>query len=85
MRIILDTIVGDVTRVQIDSTITCPKCGHRATEQMPTDACLFFYNCKACGERLRPKPGDCCVFCSYGSVRCPPMQAGGGKLSDAPH
>jgi hypothetical protein len=23
---------------------------------------------------LRPKPGDCCVFCSYGSVKCPPQQ-----------
>jgi hypothetical protein len=23
---------------------------------------------------LRPKPGDCCVFCSYGSVKCPPMR-----------
>jgi hypothetical protein len=50
-----------------ESTITCPKCGHRATEKMPTDACQFFYNCKGCGERLKPKPGDCCVFCSYGS------------------
>ncbi|MGA7525893.1 MAG: GDCCVxC domain-containing (seleno)protein, partial [Pseudolabrys sp.] len=24
------------------STITCPKCGHQATERMPTDACQFF-------------------------------------------
>jgi hypothetical protein len=58
------------------STITCPKCGHAATEQMPTDACQFFYDCKGCGERLKPLPGDCCVFCSYGSVPCPPIQAG---------
>ncbi|MHA2389931.1 MAG: GDCCVxC domain-containing (seleno)protein, partial [Candidatus Hodarchaeales archaeon] len=21
-----------------------------------------------------PKQGDCCVFCSYGDVKCPPMQ-----------
>src|SRR5664279_666379 len=59
-----------------DSTITCPKCGHAATERMPTDACQFFYDCKGCGQRLKPKPGDCCVFCSYGSVPCPPIQAG---------
>ena len=59
------------------STITCPKCGHAATERMPTDACQFFYECKGCGERLKPKPGDCCVFCSYGSVPCPPVQARG--------
>jgi hypothetical protein len=23
---------------------------------------------------LKPKQGDCCVFCSYGSVPCPPIQ-----------
>jgi len=63
-------------RVILESTITCPQCGHRATETMPTDACRFFYTCKGCGERLKPKAGDCCVFCSYGSVKCPPMQAG---------
>jgi hypothetical protein len=61
---------------RLESMLTCPKCGHQATEIMPTDACQFFYDCKGCGERLKPKPGDCCVFCSYGSVPCPPMQAG---------
>jgi hypothetical protein len=39
---------------------------------MPTNACLFFYDCLACDAKLRPKLGDCCVFCSYGSVPCPP-------------
>jgi transposase len=42
------------------STITCPRCGHQADEQMPTDACQFFYECKACGERIKAKSGDCC-------------------------
>jgi MerC mercury resistance protein len=58
------------------SIITCPNCGHRAKELMPTNACLFFYDCSSCGIRLKPKPGDCCVFCSYGSVPCPPIQMG---------
>ena len=56
------------------STITCPRCGHAETDTMPTDACQFFYDCKGCGVLLRPKEGDCCVFCSYGSVPCPPVQ-----------
>jgi hypothetical protein len=60
----------------LQSTITCPHCGHRATEEMPVDACRFFYDCQACGTRLKPKAGDCCVFCSYGTVPCPPMQGG---------
>jgi len=43
-------------------------------ETMPTDSCWFFYECSHCKALLRPKPGDCCVFCSFGSVKCPPMQ-----------
>ena len=61
---------------QLQSTLTCPHCGHQATETMPTDACVFFYDCKGCGEKLKPLPGSCCVFCSYGSVPCPPIQEG---------
>jgi hypothetical protein len=45
---------------------------------MPTDACLFFWTCPACAARIKPQPGDCCVFCSYGSVACPPKQSGDG-------
>ena len=41
---------------------------------MPTDACQFFYECKGCGSLLKPLTGDCCVFCSYGDVPCPPIQ-----------
>jgi hypothetical protein len=59
----------------IESTITCPRCFVAKTETMPTDACQFFYECTGCGTKLKPKAGDCCVFCSYGSVPCPPMQA----------
>jgi hypothetical protein len=58
------------------STLTCPECGHVAEEVMPTDACQWFYDCKGCGAVLRPLPGDCCVFCSYGDTPCPPVQAG---------
>jgi hypothetical protein len=59
----------------LESTLTCPQCHHQSVETMPTDACQFFYDCRNCGQRLKPRPGDCCVFCSYGSVPCPPIQA----------
>lgn len=61
--------------MDLRSTITCPQCGGQEDEAMPTDACQFFYDCKACGAVLRPLSGDCCVFCSYGSAPCPPIQA----------
>ncbi|HRN36760.1 MAG TPA: GDCCVxC domain-containing (seleno)protein [Flavobacteriales bacterium] len=60
------------------SVITCPHCGHRHEEEMPTDACQYFYECSQCRRLIRPKPGDCCVFCSYGTVKCPPMQMHAG-------
>ncbi|MGD9930602.1 MAG: GDCCVxC domain-containing (seleno)protein [Mangrovibacterium sp.] len=62
------------------SVITCPYCGHQATEKMPMDSCQFFYTCKKCQAVLRPKPGDCCVYCSYGSVKCPSKQADCDRL-----
>jgi hypothetical protein len=58
----------------LESLITCPHCGTAKPETMPTDACRFFYVCTGCGVRLKPKSGDCCVFCSYGSIPCPPIQ-----------
>jgi len=57
-----------------ESTITCPTCGHSKKETMPTDACQWFYECKQCHSLLKPKEGDCCVFCSYGDIPCPPVQ-----------
>lgn len=59
---------------QLRSTVTCPECGAQSVETMPSAACQWFHECTACGAVLRPKPGDCCVFCSYGDVPCPPVQ-----------
>jgi len=61
----------------LESLLTCPQCGFASVEVMPTDACVFFHQCAGCHAVLRPKPGDCCVFCSYGTVKCPPVQEAG--------
>lgn len=59
----------------LESILTCPHCATAKSEAMPTNACQCFYKCTGCGVMLRPKQGNCCVFCSYGSVPCPPIQA----------
>lgn len=68
----------DAKKAELDivsrSTLTCPHCGFAKEELMPTDACQYFYECTRCGRLLRPKKGHCCVFCSYGSAKCPPIQ-----------
>lgn len=56
------------------STIIGPECGFSKEETMPEDSCLFFYECTNCGTFLKPHKEDCCVFCSYGTVKCPPEQ-----------
>jgi len=70
--------------IELTSRMTCPHCGRESVETMPTDSCQFFYRCPQCETVIRPKPGDCCVFCSYGSVPCPPVQRG-DSCSDASH
>jgi hypothetical protein len=66
----------------LNSTITCPRCGHRADEIMPTNVCLFFYECQRCNAVLKPKAGDCCVFCSYGTRLCPSKQGDGEECCE---
>jgi hypothetical protein len=69
-------MIIDGKKIELESVITCPKCGHKKAEIMPTDACAYFYECENCKARLKPLEGDCCVYCSYGTVKCPPIQAG---------
>ena len=63
-----------MSKVVLESVLTCPHCGFAKPESMPTDVCQFYYECGNCKTLLRPKPGDCCVFCSFGSVKCPSIQ-----------
>ena len=64
------------SEVTLQSVITCPNCGFAHEETMPADYCQFLYQCLNCQALLRPKTGDCCVFCSYGTHQCPPKQMG---------
>ena len=57
-----------------EGTIHCPHCGVETPDIMPTNACVRFWECPACRALVKPKPGDCCVFCSYGTMPCPPRQ-----------
>lgn len=60
--------------VELQSVVRCPQCGYERAETMPTDFCKIRYVCEQCGAELRPKQGDCCIFCSYGSEPCPSKQ-----------
>jgi hypothetical protein len=66
----------------LESVLTCPRCGFARRETMPLDLCVYFYDCANCRALLRPNPGDCCVYCSFGSVKCPPAQGRGDCCGD---
>ena len=61
----------------LTSVLRCPECGHSERLEMAADSCVVFHVCGGCGVVMRPEAEDCCVFCSYGSVPCPPMQLAG--------
>jgi len=63
--------------MNLTARLRCPVCRAETDEVMPVDACVQVHDCASCGTRLRPKPGDCCVFCSYADTPCPPKQADG--------
>jgi hypothetical protein len=56
------------------SEITCPKCGFKKVEVLPTEVCQLAYTCQKCSYVMHPKDGDCCVFCTYGDHKCPSKQ-----------
>ena len=61
-------------QLKMSAVLTCPKCGFRHEYAMPGNSCQFYFRCGNCEAVLRPKPGDCCVFCSYADTKCPPKQ-----------
>ncbi len=66
--------IGDSIDVSAYSDITCPKCGFTKNEKLPTSFCLIKYACTKCKHEMVPDEGDCCVFCTYGTHKCPSMQ-----------
>lgn len=70
----MELTIQEPVMATLETTITCPECGSASQETMPTDACRYVYQCKSCGATLKPKSGDCCVYCSYADVPCPPVQ-----------
>jgi len=61
-------------KIELKSTITCPVCLNKKTEEMPLNSCSFMYKCEHCNTVLIPNKSDSCIFCSYGSSPCPQVQ-----------
>jgi len=67
----MDNIVTDVLN---KNELTCPECGTKQKGEMLEAAYSYAYQCNGCSEIIEKKSDSCCVYCSYGEVRCPSEQ-----------
>ncbi len=65
--------------VTLQATITCPDYGFSTEETIPTDTCAWYWEGPQCSALVRLRMGDFCVYCSYGTVPCPPVQLSGER------
>ena len=61
-------------KVSLWSVLTCPNCGCSKLEPIPDSTVKRLYTCTECEAILEPASWECCVYCSYGSVRCAKQQ-----------
>lgn len=61
-------------KVKTKANLTCPFCGVAQEVKMPETGCQYMHQCQKCGKVITAKEGDCCVFCSYADIKCPPKQ-----------
>lgn len=67
----MDNLVSDVLN---RNQLTCPECGTKQKGEMLEAAYSYAYQCNGCSEIIEKKNGSCCVYCSYGDVKCPSEQ-----------
>jgi hypothetical protein len=60
----------NIAQEKQQSTITCPHCLATEMLEVPRGSSQHLYRCRACSNILKPKSGDCCIFCSFGDLDC---------------
>jgi hypothetical protein len=60
--------------IERSSLITCPACSHTVSEKVSRETVKRVFHCPQCLKWLEPKPGDHCIYDSYGSFKCPSLQ-----------
>jgi|GEM_PF-3210487 len=57
--------------LQLQSTLTCPNCGHQEKVDIPLLAKKITHSCSNCNATSCSSDTDkSCVFCSYGDTAC---------------
>ncbi len=69
-----------MTAVVLRSTLPAPSVGTGRRRSLPSTRARGSPSARAAHGAASPG-GDCCVYCSYGTSKCPPMQAGTSQCS----
>jgi hypothetical protein len=67
-----------------DCVVTCPVCKTQVQEHMVSETLKLIYHCPVCLTWLSPKKGDHCIYDSYGSANCPPIQVKKRRAANLP-
>ena len=74
-RLSLFTRLGFARRtVNRTSTLHCPYCRAGSHERMPMDRTLHEFQCLWCNRLVQQGPEEHCIYCAFGSRKCPQMQ-----------
>jgi hypothetical protein len=65
-----------MNEIIITTVICCPVCKFKSELRMIPNESKVFHFCEECGAKLKPRPGDCCVYKSFGTVPCVSVQEG---------
>jgi len=58
----------------LETMLKCPHCSVEQRATMPVSGMKMAQDCRFCNETMIAKQGSCCVFCSYGIIKCPDAQ-----------
>lgn len=61
--------------VRMNRTLYRPRCGAGTHERMPLDRTVHAFRCLWCDSEIRHPDTKHCVYCAFGSRKCPERQA----------
>lgn len=57
-----------IMETSISAELVCPQCSQRISKTIAPSAFIVCHTCPGCSTVIRPRPGEGCVFSSYGNA-----------------
>ncbi len=63
-------MLNEIWNPFIETVIKCPHCGVEQQATMTLTGKKIAHDCRFCNQTMYAKKGECCVFCSFGAIKC---------------